>query len=107
MRPIRHLAAATAASTAAVVVVTLSGAPHAAADPFDPHVPNVGNGWCPGGGSASFNFGGWCDGMPYEDGTRWHYDLGPSFMKLWCVVGESKIFPAAAPRGGCGGSWPG
>ena len=98
---------AAAAGATAAAMLTLGGAAYSAADTFDPQVPNVGAGWCPGGGAVSFSFGSFCDGVPYPDGTRWHYDLAPNFMKLWCVIGESKIFPAKAASGGCGGSWQG
>jgi hypothetical protein len=84
----------------------LAGAGIASAE-VDPHVPNVGAGWCPGGGATSFSLGSYCDGIPFEDGTRWHSDLAPNFMKLWRVTGDSKILPAVAPKGGCGGSWQG
>jgi hypothetical protein len=99
--------AAVAASTAATSALMLSGAASSSAAPFDPQVPSVGAGWCPGGGSASFYLGSFCDGIAYEDGTRWHYDLAPGFMKLWCVTGDNKIFPEVAQPGGCGGSWQG
>lgn len=101
----KNIAAAT--MTAAVTSALMLGGAGAASAEIDPHVPMVGAGWCPGGGAASFSLGSYCDGIAYEDGTRWHYDLAPNFMKLWCVTGDNKIFPAVAPKGGCGGSWQG
>jgi len=104
---IRNTVAVVVATAAAASGLMLGSAAQSTANPFDPYVPIVGAGWCPGGGAASFSLGSYCDGIAYEDGTRWHYDLAPAFMKLWCVTGDSKIFPAVAPRGGCGGTWQG
>lgn len=98
--------ALTFVSAGLAVVVTIISATVAAAQDFDPQVPNIQQGWCPGGGSGYTGGIGWCDGLPYPDGTKWHYDVSGYGYKLWCVVGDG-LFPAKAPAGGCGGKWPG
>jgi len=36
-------------------------------------MPNPQANYCPGGGAGSMIYAGWCDGVPYQDGTFWHY----------------------------------
>ena len=98
-----------AAATAALTAVP------AHADP-DPHIPNMGAGYCPGGGMGSQIWLAYCDGIPYPDGSFWHaiqYGIpvigrpyGALSPGLQCVVPNGAV-PAPAPPGACGGAWQG
>lgn len=75
-------------------------------DPFFP-IPPV---WCPGGGTMT-GWGGYCDGRPFPDGTKWHMDsfVAPFVGRVWnpivCVVHPAPAPPPLAGPGGCGGAW--
>jgi hypothetical protein len=43
--------------------------------PPDPHIPNPMIGWYPGGAGGIFGYG-FCDGVPYPDGSYWHIIRG-------------------------------
>lgn len=83
-----------------------AGAP-AYADPpppwDDPHIPDRSHGSCPGG-TGGFGVG-WCDGIPYPDGTYWHQITwsgqysGSGGGKPVCMGPDHN----PAPPGGCGG----
>jgi len=91
-----------AASTAIALVLALGGGT-AHADP-DPHIPDPGHDYCPGGGIGAKFFSGYCDGAPYPDGSYWHVvGLGPWDLSTTCVVVNGQV-PQPAPPGGCGGS---
>jgi hypothetical protein len=85
----------------------------ARADDPDPHIPNMSAGYCPGGGAGSPIWLGYCDGVPYPDGSYWHtiqYGVpvigrpyGLLSPGLQCVIGGGPM-PAPAPPGGCGGA---
>jgi hypothetical protein len=100
-----------------IATATLA-APTAHADP-DPHKPDVGANYCPGGtgvgglpGQPAEPF---CDGVPYADGSYWHavQRSGTNFVIVQCVVpqpppGPFSPFmpqlppgPLPAPPGGC------
>ena len=102
------------ATLVAVTAATcLAFAAQAHADP-DPHMPDPRNDYCPGGGAGSMIYAGWCDGVPYPDGTYWHYiqygipmighPAGLLSPGMQCVVGNGSPVPAPAPPGGCGGA---
>lgn len=94
------------------IAVSLAAAPMAQADP-DPHMPNPQANYCPGGGMGSMIYAGYCDGVPYADGSFWHYiqygmplvghQAGLLSPGMQCVVPGGPI-PAPAPPGGCGGA---
>lgn len=106
------LGAAGVSITAAVIA--LACAAGAAADPnvppgTDPHVPNTTSGFCPGGGFGGVVGWGYCDGVPYPDGSYWHQVRIPApfvgtTINLQCVVNDGSAIPPAAPPGGCGGA---
>lgn len=83
------------------------------ADDPDPHVPNPQAMYCPGGGAGSMIYAGWCDGVPFPDGSYWHYiqygmpmighPAGLLSPGMQCVVPNGAV-PAPAPPGGCGGA---
>jgi hypothetical protein len=105
----RNLMAA-ACFTAATVLAAVP----AHADPY-PHMPNMQNGYCPGGGMGSQISMAYCDGVPYPDGSYWHaiqygapmigHPYGLLSPGLQCVVGGGAV-PQPAPPGGCGGAVP-
>jgi hypothetical protein len=104
---------ATFAGVIAAVAVCLAFAGLAHADP-DPHIPDPQNNYCPGGGAGSMIYVGYCDGVPYPDGSYWHYiqygiplvnhPAGLLSPGMQCVVNNGSPFPAPAPPGGCGGA---
>lgn len=57
--------------TIIAALAALSSSPVARADGPDPRYPDMLNGRCPGGGHGYVGGYGWCDGAPFEDGTRW------------------------------------
>lgn len=89
----------------------LAWAPIAAADPPDPHQPEMTRNYCPGG---QWGFGRIrvCDGEKYADGSYWHQWMseggwgGPNFH--YDCVGDSgnNVMPAPPPPGGCEGAIP-
>lgn len=100
------------ASVWVAVLATAFAGGVAGADP-DPHVPDPQTDYCPGGGGGSLIYLGYCDGVPYSDGSYWHYVqygvpvvghpsglFGPGMQ---CVVGGGPI-PQPAPSGGCDGA---
>lgn len=98
----------------AAVAVVVASAPTAGADPEpDPHMPNPQANYCPGGGMGSMIYAGYCDGVPYPDGSYWHYiqygmplvghPAGLLSPGMQCVILGGPI-PAPAPLGGCGGA---
>ena len=77
---------------------------------IDPHVPQPGIGYCPGGGSGGFGGLGFCDGRPYPDNTKWHQVRGfvpfaGYHWQLQCVINTGELLQPIAPPGGCGGAW--
>lgn len=58
-----------------------------------------------GGGGIGF-----CDGVPYGEGSKWHVARGfipfkGYTWKLSCVFDDGTIFPPEAMPGQCGGGW--
>lgn len=78
---------------------------NATPDPYMP-IPPI---WCPGGGIQT-GWGGYCDGRPYPDGTKWHQDSvwAPFVGQIWrpivCVIDGTPAPPPLAGPGGCGGA---
>lgn len=81
----------------------------ATADPFDPHMPDLTKGYCPGGrGHDWLMSANNCDGIEYEDGSFWHQaktDYSSSYI-FKCTM-EKGTIPPPAPVGACGGAWQG
>lgn len=80
------------------------------ADP-DPYIPDPHHDYCQGSGPSSLTLG-YCDGLPYQDGSYWHYVLpwvtiteprpgmvGPGIQ---CVAKRTGLLLQLAPPGGCG-----
>ena len=103
--------------TVALIAIAMLAAPAGHADP-DPHKPDVGANYCPGGATPSPE--GTCDGVPYPDGSYWHATQrtsgANSYVVVQCVVPPPSPGPFAgllpplppgpipAPAGGCGGA---
>lgn len=108
MRVVKPLLAA-AVTTAAAIAIS---AP-ALAQP-DPHMPDPQANYCPGGGAGSMIYAGYCDGVPYPDGSYWHYiqygipmvghPAGLLSPGMQCVINNGSPIPPPAPPGGCGGA---
>jgi hypothetical protein len=104
--------------TMALIATAMLAAPAGHADP-DPHKPDVGANYCPGGAGVGGLPGQpaepYCDGVPYADGSYWHavQRSGTNFTVVQCVVPQpppgpfSGLMPALppgplpAPAGGC------
>ena len=99
------LAGVTVGAVLAGSVITGAGKANATPDPYMP-IPPV---WCPGGGTQNA-WGGWCDGKPFRDNTKWHMDSywAPFVGRVWnpivCVVADAPSPPPLAGPGGCGGA---
>jgi hypothetical protein len=93
--------------TMALIAIAMLTAPTGHADP-DPHKPDVGANFCPGGASPGPPEA-YCDGVPYADGSYWHAMQrvsggNNSFVVVQCVKqGHWPQPPVAlpAPPGGC------
>ena len=107
--------------TAALIAAALLTAPlgHAAppAPPADPHKPDLGAHFCPGGGTVDMMspLEPSCDGVPYDDGSYWRaINRGApgtgSLVVVQCVKPPPPpgLFtppsqgPIPAPPGSCG-----
>jgi hypothetical protein len=106
--------------TMALIATAILSAPAGHADP-DPHKPDVGTNYCPGGAApADGSHEAFCDGVPYADGSYWHATQrgasGTSFVVVQCVVPAPPpgpfsgllpqpplTGPIPAPAGGCTG----
>jgi hypothetical protein len=96
--------------TIALIATAMLAAPAGHADP-DPHKPDLGANYCPGGGTVDPSSPGpSCDGVPYPDGSYWHAtQRGTSGMNSFVVVQCVKQgtwpqppVPLPAPPDGCG-----
>ena len=93
--------------TMALIATAMLAAPAGHADP-DPHKPDLGGNYCPGGGTPSPEPS--CDGVPYPDGSYWHAIQRSTsgmntFVVVQCVVQGTwpqPPVPLPAPPGGCG-----
>lgn len=101
------------ATAAAALAVGLAASAAPVAYAADDHMPNPQANYCPGGGAGTMLYLGYCDGVPFPDGSYWHYIqygvpmvnhpgglVGPGMQ---CVV-PNGLIPAPAPPGGCGGA---
>lgn len=101
------------ASLVVAATAILAFASPVSAEP-DPHMPDPQSNYCPGGGMGSMIYAGYCDGVPYPDGTFWHYiqygiplvghPAGLLSPGMACVINNGGPVPAPAPPGGCGGA---
>ena len=107
-------------TTLALIATAILTAPGGHADP-DPHKPDVGANYCPGGtgmgGQPGQPVEPYCDGVPYADGSYWHAVTrsGTNFVMVQCVVAPpppgpfSGLMPPLppgplpAPAGSCTG----
>ena len=106
--------------TLALIATALLTAPAGNADP-DPHKPDVGANYCPGGAGMGGQPGQpvepYCDGVPYDDGSYWHAVTrsGTNVTVVSCVVPPPQpgpfsallpqiTGPIPAPPGGCSGA---
>jgi hypothetical protein len=82
--------------TMALIATAMLAAPAGHADP-DPHKPDLGGNYCPGGGTVGApSPEPYCDGVPYPDGSYWHAtQRGTSGMNSFVVV--QCVMPAPAP----------
>jgi hypothetical protein len=102
--------------TMALIATAMLAAPAGHADP-DPHKPDLGANYCPGGVTADpGSLGPSCDGVPYPDGSYWHATqrgTSSSFVVVQCLVPApppgpfSGLLPRVtgplpAPPGSCG-----
>jgi hypothetical protein len=105
--------------TMTLIATAMLAAPLAQADP-DPHKPDVGANYCPGGAGVGGQPGQpvepYCDGVPFDDGSYWHAVTrsGTNVTMVMCVVPPPQpgLFgglvpqitgPVPAPPGGCSG----
>ena len=99
------------AMTIALIATAMLAAPAAHADP-DPHKPDLGANFCPGGATPAPE--ATCDGVPYEDGAYWRaINRGApgtaSLVVVQCVkpppppgiFGPQLTMPVPAPPGSC------
>ncbi|UQX09611.1 hypothetical protein [Candidatus Mycobacterium methanotrophicum] len=76
--------------TMALIATAVLAAPAGYADP-DPHNPDVGANFCPGGAGVGGQPGQpaepYCDGVPYADGSYWHAikRSGTNVVVVQCV----------------------
>jgi hypothetical protein len=92
--------------TIALIATAILAAPAAHADP-DPHKPDFGANYCPGGTPPDPSSTGLsCDGVPYPDGSYWHATQRgktSNFVVVQCVVPPpppgpfSGLFPQLPP----------
>jgi hypothetical protein len=101
--------------TTALIAAAMLAAPTSRADP-DPHKPDPGKHFCPGGGTVDqmSPLEPSCDGVPYEDGAYWRaINRGApgtaSLVVVQCVkpppppgiFGPQLTMPVPAPPGSC------
>jgi uncharacterized membrane protein len=99
--------------TMALIAAAMLAAPAGHADP-DPHKPDVGANYCPGGGTVDASSPGpSCDGVPYPDGSYWRAIKHGTLVMVQCVkpppppgpfagLVPQPTGPLPAPPGSCG-----
>jgi hypothetical protein len=104
----------TSVAVAAVTVAAIALTPPVWADP-DPHIPNGGANWCPGGDHREQLSGGgrYCIGAPFADGTfyaqSWGHSPSPFGPGYWSGGAhcsrwiEGTVQGAVPGTGACGG----
>lgn len=102
------------AAAAITVIAAITHTPPAFADP-DPHIPNGGVNWCPGGDYREHVSGGgrYCRGESFADGTfyaqSWGHSPSPFGPGRWtggasCSQLIQGFVQVLSPdQGGCGG----
>lgn len=103
---IRAVVAVAAAATSIAFAAPVHAEP-------DPHIPDMSKGYCPGDGQGIPIWLGYCDGVPYPDGSYWHiiqygvpmigHPNGLLSPGMQCVVHDG-MGTAPAPPGGCNGA---
>ena len=93
--------------TMALIATAMLAAPAGHADP-DPHKPDLGANYCPGGRTADPSSPApTCDGVPYPDGSYWHAiqrGTTSSFVVVQCLKQGTWPQPPVAlpaPPGSC------